>query len=790
MIEIEINGQKVQANDGDTIIEAADREGIYIPRFCYHKKLSIAANCRMCLVEVVGGRKPVPACATPVTADTKVLTQSKAALEAQRIVMEFLLINHPLDCPICDQGGECELQDMSMGYGRATSQYTESKRAVQSEDIGPLIETEMTRCIHCTRCVRFGEEVAGLRELGVTFRGEHSEIGTYVKHFLHSELSGNVIDLCPVGALTAKPSRYRGRAWELHEHATVAPHDCVGANIFVHTRGQEYSPEKIVMRVVPRENESINQVWATDRDRFSYEALYHTDRVYKPMIKRDGQWQESDWQRALLEVAGQFSLVAEHQGAEQIAGIASANCTIEEYYLLQKLMRSLGSPHVDYRLQELDLSDQDQYALYPGLDCSIAELEEMDAVLLIGSNLRFEQPLLAQRVYQAAEEGAAVLCINPVAYPFVFKVTEALIDREMVLRLAEVARAVADLKQQVIVELQEVVVGEVARKIAATLCQAEKAVILLGEFALHHSQAAELRALAQLITTLTQANLGLLTKGANAAGAWLAGAVPHRGAMGSTTVMGKTAKELLSSDPVRAYLLLNTEPEFDCQYSAKALATLKQAGLVVCITPFVTPLMREYADIILPMAPFAENAGTFVNVTGEWQSFVATSVPHGEARPAWKILRVLANFLQLDDFHYKNSQEIRTEMEGLLLKAPQKSAHFTVKVPTVLPAELVRIASYPMYRVDNLVRRAKALQETQCFLNEVTDAIVMHENTAKRWGVEGCQVVVVRQQEQSLILPLNVDNTVAEDVAILPAGIPLTAGFGQHMQAITVERSA
>lgn len=801
MVEIEIDGQKIAVEEGSTIIEAADQAGIYIPRFCYHRKLSIAANCRMCLVEVEKARKPVPACATPISPDMKVFTKSPQALEAQRTVMQFLLINHPLDCPICDQGGACELQDLAMGYGDAKSYFGEGKRSVYSDSIGSLIETEMTRCIHCTRCVRFGEEVAGLRELGAVGRGEHMEIGTYVQHFVSSELSGNVIDLCPVGALTAKPSRYAARGWEMTEHPYVAPHDCVGSNTYLHTRGQEYAPQRTVMRVVPRENESINETWLSDRDRFGYLGLQHADRIMKPRMKKNGQWVEVEWQRALLEIIDRTQAICQQQGANQLAALISPNSTLETSYVAQQWLRALGCHNIDHRFRQHDFRDQSAMPLHPGLGLKIADIETLDAVLLLGSHVRMEQPLLAHRINKAYQDGARVMAINPADYPHVFTVADKIITHDIREGLAKLAKVLVDRAGEKVPALDSVITDHIAEAIADQLQQHQQSAgIFLGEHALHHPHAADIRALVALIQRLTGAKVSELTTGANTAGAWLAGAVPHRGAAGATLeTAGLDAKMLLTTDPVRAYFLVNMEPELDTAYPAAALAALQQAGLVVCLTPFATDTMEAYADFILPITPFSETAGTYINAEGQWQSTSAVSVPTGEAKPAWKIFRVLANLMEIPGFEYQTAHEIRDLLQqqvGELSEhdlakpssehTPLSNLHGQVDTNT-----LNRLAPWPIYRVDSLVRRADALQATEL---DAEPSVGINAATAVALGFnpeqDQGQAITVHQDDQTLSLPLRIDNHLADHVVHLPSGLAETSGFGSSMMPITLQRGS
>lgn len=667
MIEIEIDGKTLEVEQGSMIIEAADKAGIAIPRFCYHKKLSVAANCRMCLVDVDKAPKPLPACATPVTAGMKVSTCSSKAKDAQRAVMEFLLINHPLDCPICDQGGECELQDNSMQYGRDISRFTEGKRSFHDDNLGPLIATEMTRCIQCTRCVRFGQEIAGIKELGATGRGENMQITTYVQHSLQSELSGNIIDLCPVGALTSKPFRFKARAWELQQAASIAPHDCIGTNIFVHTRRQQ------VMRVVPRDNESVNETWISDRDRFSYLANNSPDRLTKPMVKQEGVWQETDWETAFAVIVSEFKKVLVKHGSDQIAALASPSATVEELYLLQKLWRSLGSNHIDHRLHQADFTDDANMPLYPSLNIAVADLENQDAVLLIGANIQREQPLAAHRLRKATLRGAKVLSVNLMDYAFNFTQHEKIVvaPQQLVTILAGIIKALAALQAKqlpafVTPFLQSIAATTAEKNIAEALNNDQKKIVLLGAVAQNHPQASVLRMLAQLIAELSNAQVGFLTEGANSAGAWLAGAVPHRAAAGTNIPKaGANTKDMLAQ-PKKSYLLLGVEPQLDCANPQQAVSALAQAGFVLALSPFKANIYLDYANVILPIGTFAETSGTYINAEGRWQSFAAAAPAPGDARPAWKILRVLGNLFDGVGFEYESSEDVRNELRQLV----------------------------------------------------------------------------------------------------------------------------
>ena len=801
MVDLEIDGKKTTVEDGASIIEAADAMGIYIPRFCYHKKLSIAANCRMCLVEVKKSGKPLPACATPVTPGMKVFTKSKKTIEAQRSVLEFLLINHPLDCPICDQGGECELQDLAMGFGRSHSDYEETKRTVFSENIGPLIETEMTRCIQCTRCVRFGEEIAGLPELGVINRGEREAILTYFKHFMQSELSGNIIDICPVGALTDKPARYRERGWELREVPAVAPHDCVGGNIFLHSRWQEFAPQRKIMRAVPRENEVVNETWMSDRDRFSHFGLYHPSRIYQPRIKKEGRWIEVAWEKAFEIIKDRTQAIVKRQGVNQLGALVSPNASLEELYLFQKWFRGLGSSNIDHRVRWQDFRDQDKFATFPNLGISIADIEKLNAILLIGSNVRFEQPLISHRINKACFEEAKVLAINSMDFPFVFDLEEKLIvsPTELSNTLTQVAKAlVGDVVPKILADVHP---GKKAKTIAEILKTAEKSAIFLGEYALHHENAATIRALAQFIGQQSGASVGMLTEGANSAGAWLVGAVPHRGPAGKQlNEVGFDAKMMLTRHPLKTYFILNLEPEFDCAYSAEATCALKDAELVVCLTTFTNPKMEIYADIMLPIAPFSESGGTFVNVEGRSQLFSAASVPEKDSQAGWKVLRVLGNYFELPGFDYKVIQDVHHEIVQTIpelesdirqkINGEMGRSSFSLNSELTLGSQvedlkLTRLAPWPMVRVDNLVRRSKPLQKT---LGNEMIAIGLNHRTAVQLGFKVGERITAIQGESRITLPLVIENRLANNTVFLASGLAETAGFGQAEAAIMLER--
>ena len=692
-VEIDLDGRKVSVPAGSMVMHAADAAGTYIPHFCYHKKLSIAANCRMCLVDIEKMPKPMPACATPVTNGMVVRSKSDKALKAQRSVMEFLLINHPLDCPICDQGGECQLQDLAVGYGGSSSRYEEEKRVVFHKDVGPLISMEeMSRCIHCTRCVRFGQEVAGVMELGMSHRGEHSEIETFVGHSVDSELSGNMIDLCPVGALTSKPFRYQARTWELSRRKSVSPHDSTGANLIVQVKNHK------VMRVVPLENEAVNECWIADRDRYSYEALGSAERLTQPMLKQGGQWKEVDWQTALEYVANGLKNIKAERGAASIGALVSPHSTVEELYLAGALVRGLGSDNIDYRLRNAEFAKAESGVRWLGLP--IAALTQLQRVLVVGSNLRKDHPLFAQRIRQAVRHGAQLSAITSKQ---LFKGTDAWamkVAQAVVTEAGQWAQALADVAAAIAAEkgVAAPAAGQAtaqAQAIAKSLLGGERKAVLLGNAAAHAANASSLLALANWIAAQTGASVGYLTEAANTVGAQWVKAQPQGD--------GLNAAQMLAGG-LKAAVLLNVEPE-DTAAGQAAAAGLNQAEMVVTLSPFKTNL--AFSDVLLPISPFSETSGSFVNAEGRLQSFHAVVKPLGETRPAWKVLRVLGNLLGLPGFEFETSQDVlaaATATPVNLSNATQ--AGISLAAPTIEPV----VAS--IYQLDGLVRRAPSLQLT------------------------------------------------------------------------------
>ena len=785
MINIEIDGRLVETERGSTVMDAANKLGIYIPHFCYHKKLSIAANCRMCLVEVEKAPKPLPACATPVAEGMKVRTHSEMAIKAQQGVMEFLLINHPLDCPICDQGGECQLQDLAVGYGGSASRYQEPKRVVMHKDIGPLISTEgMTRCIQCTRCVRFGQEIAGVMELGMAFRGEHAEIVSFVNSTVDSELSGNMIDLCPVGALTSKPYRYTARNWELSRRKSVSPHDGLGSNLAVQVKDNK------VLRVLPVENEAINECWISDKDRFSYEGLNSTERLTKPMLKQDGQWIEVEWQAALEYVANGLRQIKTENGAEQIAALATPHSTLEEIYLLQKLLRGLGSNNIDFRLRQSDFSSDGKQAGAPWLGMPVADINTRDRFLIVGSFLRKDHPLLAQRVRQAVKKGAQANIVHAsddeLLMPGMNKSIVA--PSELANVLAQILKAlVAEKSTTLSGEVQQAIAAaqpsEQARAIARSLASGERVAVLLGNFAQQHPQATQISLLAEHIAALCGAKFGYLGEAANSVGAYLAGALPG--------AKGMNAAQMLTS-PRKAYILLNVEPELDMHDSQQAMVAMRAADMVVAMSAYKHHA-TEYADVLLPIAPFTETSGTFVNTEGRVQSFRGAVKPLGETRPAWKVLRVLGNLLGVSGFDYDSSEAVRDEVlprsnMAEMNVADKLNNHIAgVALQAVTNSNssgLQRVSNVPIYFADAVVRRAASLQMTH---DAATPCVGMHSSELQKLNVRSGDVVKVSQGKASARLEARADDSMPVATARVAAGHPLTAELGAMFGTITVE---
>jgi NADH-quinone oxidoreductase subunit G len=771
MVEIELDGKTVEVPQGSMVMHAATKLGTYVPHFCYHKKLSIAANCRMCLVEVEKAPKPLPACATPVTQGMKVFTHSAKAVEAQRSVMEFLLINHPLDCPICDQGGECQLQDLAVGYGKSTSRYEEEKRVVFHKNVGPLISMqEMTRCIHCTRCVRFGQEVAGVMELGMINRGEHSEITTFVGQTVDSELSGNLIDLCPVGALTSKPFRYEARTWELGRKRSVSPHDSLGANTTVQTKANK------VMRVVALENEAINECWISDRDRFAYEGINSADRITTPMVKQGGQWLETDWQSALDYAAHSLKSIAAESGSESVGALAHPISSIEELHLLQKMIRGLGSNQIETRLRQTDVVGA---ASAPWLGMPIAKLSELDRALIIGSFLRKDQPVIAARIRTAAKKGLQVSRIDTGGDDWLIpNIAIAAVPSAWIITLSEVALAIAKAKSaSTPTGTSNQPISAQSQKIADSLLSGSSSAVLLGSAAIAHPQASDLHVLAQFIAEQTGATFGFLPVGGNAVGASLVNA------------NGVGIDSVLSGDR-RAVILMNLEPDADLPNPILARAALAKAHTVIALSAYKSADLLEVADVILPISPFTETVSTFVNAEGRLQTIQPSVKPLGDSRPAWKVLRVLGGLLNVDGFLFNMPEEVLGEALGdnYCAKLNNQSSAIGLTNGNHAPhLGLERIADVNIYACDQIVRRSSALQLTR-------DAkwghqIGLGQKLFSELGLKEGDPILVTQDTQSVVLPAMLEENLALGAVRISAGTVASAKLGSMFGPVTVSKA-
>jgi len=768
MVEIEIDGKKVEVQAGSMVMDAANKLGTYIPHFCYHKKLSIAANCRMCLVEVEKAPKPLPACATPVTPGMIVRSHSDKAVKAQQAVMEFLLINHPLDCPVCDQGGECQLQDLAVGYGGTSSRYQEEKRVVFHKDVGPLVSMEeMSRCIHCTRCVRFGQEIAGVMELGMLNRGEHSEITSFVGKTVDSELSGNMIDLCPVGALTSKPFRYSARTWELSRRKSVSPHDSLGSNLIVQVKNHK------VMRVVPFENEEVNECWISDRDRFSYEALNSADRLTKPMIKQGGQWQETDWQTAMEYVAHGIRNIRHEHGADAVAAVAAPYSTLEELTLLNKVIKGLGSDAIDFRLRQADFRLNSQFV--PWLGATVQEVAHLKNVLVIGSSLRKDHPLMAAKFRQAVKTGSRISVVHSEKEELLMPalVQEALAPSSWVAFVKEIAVAVAEQKSVAKPDFAaDATPTEAAKQIAASLLAGDSGV-LLGNAAANHPDASVLHSVVAWISAQADAKFGYLTEAANSVGGYLAGAYPQK------------AAQPVFSQAKKAYVLLHAEPEQDVALAVKAKAALAAADMVVVMSPFKHGM--EYADVLLPVSPFSETSGTFVNAEGRAQSFHGVVKPLGETRPAWKVLRVLGNLLGLSGFDFDTSEAVRdTVLADGWKSALSNNASVFVSEQTLSATNVQMIAEPGIYHGDAIVRRADSLQLTA---DAKAPVLRVSTDVATAAGIADGDMVKLTKDGNSVVLAAKLDSGLAAGVVRLMAGTSVTSGLNGYFGPVSLERA-
>ncbi|MDF7675265.1 NADH-quinone oxidoreductase subunit NuoG [Neisseriaceae bacterium ESL0693] len=730
MLQIEIDGKQLSVEQGSTVIEAAHQAGTFIPHFCYHKKLSIAANCRMCLVEVEKSRKPLPACATPVTDGMVVKTDSPLAKQAQQGVMEFLLINHPLDCPICDQGGECLLQDTAVGYGKGSSRYDEPKHTVVGKDMGPLVSAaEMSRCIHCTRCIRFTEEIAGKQEIAMANRGENSEIMPFIGKVVETELSGNVIDLCPVGALTSKPFRYDARSWELSRRKTISAHDALGSNLIVQTK------DHTVRRVLPLENEAINECWISDRDRFAYEGLYQ-NRLTQPQIKQDNQWHTVDWQTALDYVAKGLHGVSHDFGADGIGMWVNPANTVEEMYLIRKLADALGIKAVDGRLRQLDSRLSENATGAQWLGQTIEALADNQALLFVGTQLRQEQPLLTARIRQAAKKGTQVSVVSAMKESLHMPLFEqAVVHPALWASWLEKA-------------LQS--------EIGQSLNTAEKASIILGAEAQNHPDAAAIYAAAEALAKATGATLAILPQAANSVGADLLGINARSG---QHTIQGQLKA------PKKAVMLFNVEPDLDMVHGARAIAALKEAQTVMAFSAYDSETLREVADVMLPITPFTETSGSFVNMEGRVQSFYGVVQAYGQARPLWKVVRVLGNLLSLSGFEYENTQQILTEAIDQQKLPELLSNHLAIAPKPETPVKLTRIGGVGIYATDAIVRRSLPLQST---VQAQAPLAYLNSITLAQLGLIKGDVVQARQDNIAVPITVAIDDTLADQVVYLP----------------------
>ena len=790
MVNIEVDGIAMEVPKNSMIIEATDKAGISVPRFCYHSKLSIAANCRMCLVDVEKAPKPMPACATPVMDGMKVYTHSRRAIDAQHGVMEFLLINHPLDCPICDQGGECELQDQAIGYGRSVSRFVERKRVVTDHDIGSLVQTDLTRCIQCTRCVRFLDEIAGTSELGMFGRGDRSSIGASIEQGVDSELSGNIIDLCPVGALTNKPFRYSARAWEMIAKPSISVHDGVGSNLWCHTRRGS------IMRTVPKENESTNETWLADRDRYSHFGLETEDRVLEPMIKFDGKWQTVSWEEGIRATVKALRSAVTSHGGDQLGVLMSPSVSTEEYYLAQRLVRGLDCHNIDTRLREQDFSDDKSRHHGAAFATPMADIDNADVILLVGSNIRHEAPLLGQRVRKAWRNGAKISAVNPVDWNFNFALVNPLITapQNMVTELALVAKAVSaitgkELSAALLSICNQLQPGQDHEAIAKQLTGEGNKMLLLGQTALAHGQAASLRSLSGWISTATGTVMNIVTHGGNATGAALAGALPCQGPGGREIDAGLNARDMLATS-LKSYLLWDIEPRFDAANPALALEALSSAEHVVAVAAFAGEGLRSFADIILPLAPMAESEGLFYSLDGQSFDVEPAVKASGLSKPGWKILRQLGHALELEGFGQVDrsglQQEMLAEIGNVDKSAARNEADETAQIASQKPEGLYRVGEVAMYSVDALCRRSEVLQQTAHAQN---DFVGLNAEDAARLALSDGQQANVGQSGAYVPLPVRICRELPAGAAWVKTAGGAVCGLGDSFGPISVEAS-
>lgn len=757
MITLYIDDQRVECKPGTTIIEAADNIGIYIPRFCYHEKLSVVASCRMCLVEVENAPKTLPACATPVANDMRVFTRSKKARQSQKAVMEFLLINHPLDCPICDQGGECELQDIAMGYGEGVSKFTKDKRVVYDENLGPLVATDMTRCIHCTRCVRFGTEIAGIEELGALERGNHMNIGTYLKKGLKSELSGNVIDICPVGALTSKPYRFNGRSWGFSQHSSISPHDCVGSNTYIHSINTGNHMD--LMRVVPRKNNAVNEIWLSDRDRFAYEGVQHDKRLTSPMVKQNGTWKKVSWAHIVSYIADCLKQVLETKGADRIAALAHPSSTCEEFYLLQKLMRTLGCHNLDYRLKETDFSDQDNINYTHHFNGSFTDIEQSKCITLLGADTRIDLPMLNHRIRKAAIAGGDCIRIDSHMTEMNFKTTLDFLtpQHNWASNMAQLLHAILVIKKQTLPKVLETHKPTTdIEKLAKSLCKHKDGIIFVGKTIAHHPDASQLRALIEAIATETNHTLCYLSEGANALGGATMGMLPHVG--------GKVGldKEQMLKQPMSIFWLHQLDPEHDLSNYPEAKKAIEKSFVIAC-NQYDSDELRSYADVIIPTCTFAEMSGTFINMLGKQQRFNAAIPPLADSKAGWKVIAAIAQTMQLDSFNYPHSQAVVDEFNQSSFKFESKPHSLPKSIDTER-SDNTWVEFHHPFNVDAITRHASALQAVA---DEDGSVVRVNDALAKQFKLAENGSVTLKYGTKKLAASVIIDDFVADNTIVV-----------------------
>jgi NADH-quinone oxidoreductase subunit G len=797
MIEIEIDGKKVVADDGSTIIEAADTVGINIPRFCYHKKLSIAANCRMCLVDVENSRKALPACATPVTPGMKIFTHSKDAVKAQKSVMEYLLVNHPLDCPICDQGGECELQDLSMGYGMGQSCSNQTKRSVAVDDIGPLIDVGgMTRCIHCTRCVRFGDEIAGLRELGVCNRGGHEEISTYLPHIMRSEVSGNIIDLCPVGALTSKPFKFQARSWELTEKPSIAAHDCWGSNIYCHVRDRSEKESQQLMRVVPMVNEAINENWLSDRDRFAYQGLSHKDRLLEPAAHRARSWQKVTWQQALPDMLDKLKQVVDEHGVDEVCVVASPNISTESAYAISQVMQGFGIKNTDYRARRLDFSSKASRANLYGFAKPIEYIEQCDRLLLIGANVRQEQPLAALRMRKAEQNGAVIHSIDSYKHDFNFK-AEGHIQhpQQWLCSLAYMINAANKKGINLPTDMHypqdfaELGLDDTSSSIVDSILEGEQKIIWLGTGVYHHPNSVTIVALARTLAAMLDCEVAVMKDGANVGGMHLSGLAPHINVGGNLMEEPGVDLHTCLEKPRKAYIFFGLDPEYDFAESSLICSAVEKAQLVVAFSAFSSDFLQVHADYMFPITSTAEESGSLINITGQKQYFHQALDGPGSSKPIWKIMHQIARLNAMpcvDDISSIESiDSILDPIYKISLEASLDTPDIDIESIELNPVcDLYwRVGPWAMYRIDAQVRRAASLQAVQSkLINQ--DAIIMHSKTADKLSSKQVAITYYDEVREFSVIT---DDNLAPGCLLLPSGLETVAAWGTAAGSIQVE---